>query len=642
MAQSIGSLVAELSANTASFQKDLGKAATMLNSHAAQMNRTVAGMERTISGVGTAFVAALSVGAVTKFFKAQVDLGDQLSKTSEKLGVSVEKMSAWQYGADLSGVQAGELEASLAKLGKTLNDAVADPSSKAAKAFEGLGVSTKDANGQMRSIESVFEDVAAGLGKVDEADPARLAYEMQLFGKSGYHLAPLLKNLQGLSEEARRTGNIVTTDFAKAAEKFNDDLQRMERASGNFARKLATIVVPVLGELVEKLNVAIGAQAELSLDLLEKDRAKLAREYTQLTTAGLSANSARATYLSKQISEVDEKIIAANRAMLQNRAKAQAGGAAGGGTILKPLGTEFDADTARLKARAEAITAQVSPMDQLAQKLAELEKLRPFMTWEAYSEATAQYWQDADEAAEKANGQMAKQRQMLLASIGDYQTLQDEIQRISDLFTDPATGNIMTQHLKQYYDIIDKVQTDWHNKTKDAGKNLVEDTESTVAQLTAAIKGWGDAFTNQLADMVMAGKLNFKELADSIIRDLLRIAIEKQITSNIISSTGGAGPWLSAIGGLLGFADGGNPPIGRASIVGENGPELIVPRSATTVIPNGAMGGSVFNIDARGADREGLARLEGMIRRLDGSIEHRSVSAWVRDRSRGGVTASFA
>jgi hypothetical protein len=50
------------------------------------------------------------------------------------------------------------------------------------------------------------------------------------------------------------------------------------------------------------------------------------------------------------------------------------------------------------------------------------------------------------------------------------------------------------------------------------------------------------------------------------------------------------------------FADGGSPPVGRASIVGERGPELFIPRTAGTIIPNNqlssAMGGqpqTVYN-----------------------------------------------
>ncbi len=59
--------------------------------------------------------------------------------------------------------------------------------------------------------------------------------------------------------------------------------------------------------------------------------------------------------------------------------------------------------------------------------------------------------------------------------------------------------------------------------------------------------------------------------------------------------------------GLLGFANGGRPPVGRPSIVGEKGPELFVPDKAGTIIPNHAMGGMniVVNVDASGSNVEG-------------------------------------
>ena len=48
----------------------------------------------------------------------------------------------------------------------------------------------------------------------------------------------------------------------------------------------------------------------------------------------------------------------------------------------------------------------------------------------------------------------------------------------------------------------------------------------------------------------------------------------------------------SFLSSLFGFAEGGTPPINKPSIVGENGPELFVPRTAGTIIPNGGMAGA--------------------------------------------------
>jgi lambda family phage tail tape measure protein len=72
---------------------------------------------------------------------------------------------------------------------------------------------------------------------------------------------------------------------------------------------------------------------------------------------------------------------------------------------------------------------------------------------------------------------------------------------------------------------------------------------------------------------------------------------------------GGGGSFLgdiaSGIGDFFGgfFANGGNPGIGKPILVGERGPELMIPRNASTIVPNSALGGSsqtqiTYNIQA--------------------------------------------
>ena len=61
------------------------------------------------------------------------------------------------------------------------------------------------------------------------------------------------------------------------------------------------------------------------------------------------------------------------------------------------------------------------------------------------------------------------------------------------------------------------------------------------------------------------------------------------------------------LGGL--FANGGQPPVNKISVVGERGPELFVPRSAGTIIPNNAMGGgdSIVNNISISVDASGTS-----------------------------------
>ena len=104
----------------------------------------------------------------------------------------------------------------------------------------------------------------------------------------------------------------------------------------------------------------------------------------------------------------------------------------------------------------------------------------------------------------------------------------------------------------------------------------------------------------------------------------VELAIEKLITKekekqrNLSAASGNPLAILSFLGGF--FADGGRPPVGRPSIIGEKGPELFVPDQAGTVVPNNQLGMSKpvtvnFNIntvDARGFN-ELLVNSRGVI-----------------------------
>jgi hypothetical protein len=67
---------------------------------------------------------------------------------------------------------------------------------------------------------------------------------------------------------------------------------------------------------------------------------------------------------------------------------------------------------------------------------------------------------------------------------------------------------------------------------------------------------------------------------------------------------------MGTIGHLIsgfGFADGGQPPIGKFSLVGENGPELRYFGSPSTIIPSGGFGGGDTHINLGGMDLRGAS-----------------------------------
>jgi phage-related minor tail protein len=115
--------------------------------------------------------------------------------------------------------------------------------------------------------------------------------------------------------------------------------------------------------------------------------------------------------------------------------------------------------------------------------------------------------------------------------------------------------------------------------------------------------------TSAIDNFVKTGKLNIKDLARSVIQDLIAI----QMKAAAMKFLGGAFKGLGSLGGGGGFgtgnafgnldlggflAEGGPAAANTAYVVGERGPELFVPNTAGTVIPNNQinnMGGQTIN-----------------------------------------------
>jgi hypothetical protein len=139
-----------------------------------------------------------------------------------------------------------------------------------------------------------------------------------------------------------------------------------------------------------------------------------------------------------------------------------------------------------------------------------------------------------------------------------------------------------------------------------------------AVNLVAALKGVispAAAVKNIIGDV----KEVFENAIDSVA------SLNKQVLGLIKNLTGMKPPqWLTDAGDgvkeLLGFADGGTFTGGKPILVGERGPEVIVPRASGTVIPNESIAGRTNNItmsvDVHGnANDSTIAQIEQVLNR---------------------------
>jgi hypothetical protein len=247
MANLLGALRLALGADTAAFEQGMGKAQGVLRAFGVNAQRAAAVAAGAFAGIGTALAFGLN---------RALQNADQLFKLSQQIGISVEALSGLKHAADLSGVSMESLTTSMTRLSRSMAEALSDPRSTPARTLDAIGVSATNAAGQLRPVNDVLADVAERFSRMQDG-AGKTTIAMNLFGRSGAALIPLLnQGRDGLAqarEEAERLGIALDTRTAAGAERFNDNMRRLQLVLDGLFTRIAANLVPVLETLSNKL-----------------------------------------------------------------------------------------------------------------------------------------------------------------------------------------------------------------------------------------------------------------------------------------------------------------------------------------------------------------------------------------------------
>lgn len=261
--RSLGTLTLDLVAKIGGFETGMDRAARLADRRLTQIERrayafgqALGGSLRNAAGNLAGFAAGfVSIQAAITGLKTAIDTADKLNDFNVRLGVSAEALSGWGYAAQQSGTDIDALGTGLKKLSKAMAEAL-DPKSSQAKLFEALGVSVKDAQGNLRSLEEMLPEIASAFKALDnETLEASLA--MELFGKSGTDLLEFLNlgsdGLTEMQEKARELGIELSANTLKAADEFNDTSGDLKAATNGLFTQLAAELLPELQALTKNL-----------------------------------------------------------------------------------------------------------------------------------------------------------------------------------------------------------------------------------------------------------------------------------------------------------------------------------------------------------------------------------------------------
>jgi hypothetical protein len=234
------SIVVDLLMKTGSFETDTKRAEKAL----ANFQKTSINVAKTVvTGFGVA------AAAIATSVKLSINAFDELSKASQKIGVSVEALSGLKFAADLSGVGFENLQVSLAKLSVNI-DKFNTGTKSAVDTFNRLGIDPS----QFATTEETLSALADRFAELPDG-ATKTALAIEVFGKSGRELIPLLNQgsagIKSLTDEAAKLGLVIDTNTARAAEKFNDDLKRLTSVATGFRNQVAVELLPVLTDLAD-------------------------------------------------------------------------------------------------------------------------------------------------------------------------------------------------------------------------------------------------------------------------------------------------------------------------------------------------------------------------------------------------------
>lgn len=508
---------------------------------------------------GTALAVAALGAAFTKLAFSAASAGDDFAKTATRIGTTAQTLSQLTFAAEIGGAGMSTVATSLRILSRRVNDAN-NGLMTSVRSFSQAGIAVRKHNGELKNAEELLLD-AADAFKDMENPIERTALAMELFGRSGGDLVPILitgkEGIKDLMQEAEQLGITFNEVEAKQAEDFQDALLRLKSVFIGLGRTIGKVLIPIFTVLFDFVRISLLPLLgflKTSIDLLgiaftilfSPIRAiidffqDLRNKIRGLTNVGDKLRNFFIKLFNEDIPSEEE---------LENRKK----------KVQELLGVieDFEPPTSILGADIAGISPS---MEAAAEKT------------KGASQALSEFGANAKQAEEGLR-------------LGFKEAFDEAF---------PKEGGTLDQAKKFGETVADNVIT----AIDDVGlamASAVLDGENFMDSLKSIFKGLARMIVQQVA--IMIARLIALRIAMAAVgmgpagMGGFGMGIGGGLGGIISGFTKGIGSVAKGLKKISPFADGGRPPLNQPSLVGERGPELFVPDSAGTIVPNEMLGG---------------------------------------------------
>jgi len=545
----------------------------------------------------------LSVAGFYEMTKSALEFSDRIVETAKANEVATASVLELSKALEENGGNAEDTSRIYSGFTQKLESAV-QGNAKAQESFAKLGVTLNDL--RHLSEQDLFEKVINSLGNMkDAAERNGLAFETLGRSIRGVDLAGLAKSIQEgkgsmdeyaasvekaheLSLKLTAAGKEMSLNFTNAVIPsllaFYNEMTKSNGVSHVFfeALRIGMETVTILGERVLNTFKAIGMEIQHTFE-----NAKI------LFTQGIDAAIADNKRYEKEVEEM-AKNIATFESNILNPPKTEEKEKPKKEDINRPV---IESYSKQLLAEKELFAAYQNREQLNLEMLSQKEKDKMLTKNEVEMQnavnAVLNNQQKELDAIDQKMSQIDKRRPGAGALQAELERQKTLVQVSTDYYVQQTQKVVAANQ-----EARTKFETGWNEAFAQYKENAETMADVGKKSFTTVV----DQMSSALETFVKTGKLNFSDLAKSIIADLIAIQIKAQATqlfSNMFSGFGGGifggstgpAPVETATPIMVSNATGGPLDAGQPSIVGENGPEVIVPRGNSTVIPNNQLGG---------------------------------------------------
>lgn len=531
--------------------------------------------------------AAAAAGVLAAAYVSVVKAADGIADAATAFDMTISSLLASRAALQASGNEAENLSSIMQKLASVQQDA-RDGSDKMREAFAKLGISGKDV--ENLSLDDLFKRVASELAKMEDATK-RNAYAQDLLGKAakGTDWATFVNEYKKFDDpELER----AILENAKAWDNIEKSMTKILEIAQKLVEPISYFInnLPKIGSAFADIEAGKGfdfAAKEQNAPASPINIAKPAQKGGYSTASEkekAAAEAARKKALSDMQYQMNVQMRLFNE-MMKYRKELEALDEIQSKKI-DSIHKEYYANSELLKLERKRMDIREDQYEN--EHLILQQKLRLIDIDKKYNEeesaalierqrATLEGEERAQEMYEAKIQQINYRRELEISATKEIQKLEAQ--------------NLEEQHRRQWDFFAG--WNDMRRRSEEENQRIYKLGEQAF---TGTMKTMEDAFIK----FAETGKLSFKDLTKSIMSDLLRIAIRMQVigiftnmfgimSSNATVSPGAVSPDLGTSWkgmGIGGAASGGF--IDSPTLVGENGPELFIPKTPGTVIPNGS------------------------------------------------------